>query len=61
MSNKTIPFGDLSKKDKQQIISKIPIGIVEVCCPWWPDNHWEDKLDTQMFDEACYRIKSKSL
>ena len=60
MKHKSIPFGDLSPEHKKAILDAIPIGTVEVSCPWWSKNHWEPKLKGELFDEAFYRIISKN-
>lgn len=51
------PYCRLSLLQKNKLKIAVPLGLVEVSCPWWPENHWEPKLTTDFFEEAIYRIK----
>jgi hypothetical protein len=50
-------FKNLSKREQKEILDAMPKGLVEVSCPWWPDDHWEIKMSGEPFEEAYYRIK----
>lgn len=32
-------------------------GNLEVSCPWWPTDHWEDKTITSFTSNCTYRTK----
>lgn len=51
-------FGKLSQSEKDQIIQAQKEGKLEVNCPWWDKNHWEEKKpETELWEECYYRIK----
>jgi hypothetical protein len=52
-------FEELSEKEKIDLENAMPLGLVEVHCPWWCKGHWEDKIRGPFFDEAFYRLKEK--
>lgn len=58
MKIRKIPFEKLSEAEKSEIKKNQLLGKVEVNCPWWPKNHWEDKINDYFFEECIYRIKN---
>lgn len=47
--------------DKQTLFEAFKAGKrIEVTCPWWAKDHWEQKTNVRgpddFFDEATYRI-----
>lgn len=50
-------FGDLSKAEQDELREAHKLLRLEVSCPWWPGNHWEDKIHGDLWDECYYRIK----
>jgi len=54
---KLVPWHKLPQHEKDVILREIPNGSVEVWCPWWAPNHWEEKCNNHMVDVCVYRIK----
>jgi len=57
MNENKIPFDNLSSEEKEFIKQQILLGKVEVNCPWWNEDHWEDKIGGFCFAECFYRLK----
>ncbi len=56
-AKKLIPFENLPAKEKVKLRKAHKAGKLEVHCPWWPKNHWEEKNHGELFEECFYRIK----
>jgi hypothetical protein len=59
-----INFGSLNDKQKSKIKKALIEGKLEVHCPWWAENHWEEKHPftstgepATLWGDAFYRIR----
>lgn len=54
-------FKELNKEEKDEIRLALAKGNLQVHCPWWTKDRWEDKgKNSWLFDECFYRIKINS-
>lgn len=60
MHTDNIVFENLPRRIQMAIIDAMPKGLVEVHCPWWPEDHWEKKDKGLPFEECFYRIIEKT-